>query len=105
MTPRITLLALALCATSAFAQKAPANAPTQPPLLTGQAAFTDWNQQHPGVRHKITTADLPAPNPTEAVDNGPNVVPRPINAFPIAPASFSVTLYAGGDSAPLERSA
>jgi len=105
MNPRITLLALALFTTAALAQKAPANAPSQPPLLTGQAAVTDWNQQHPGVRHKITAADLPAPNPSEAVDNGPNVVPRPINAWPIAPASFSVTLYAGGDSTPLERSA
>jgi len=105
MNLRPTLLALALCASSALAQRAPANAASQPPLLTGQAAFTDWNQQHPGVRHKITLADLPAPNPSEAVDNGPNVVPRPINAFPIAPPSFSVTLYAGGDSAPLERSA
>jgi len=105
MNPRITLLALALFTTAALAQKAPANAPSQPPLLTGQAAFTDWNQQHPGVRHKITAADLPAPNPTQALDNGPNVVPRPINAWPIAPASFSVTLYAGGDSTPLERSA
>jgi len=105
MNPRITLLALALFTTAALAQKAPANAPSQPPLLTGQAAFTDWNQQHPGVRHKITAADLPPPHPSEAVDNGPNVVPRPINAWPIAPASFSVTLYAGGDSTPLERSA
>src|ERR1700677_3601467 len=105
MNQRITLLTLALCTSAALAQKAPANALPQPPLLTGQAAYTDWAQQHPGVRHKITLADLPAPNPSEAVDNGPNVVPRPINAFPIAPASFSVTLYAGGDSTPLERSA
>ncbi len=104
MIKPITLLSLALCTTAAFAQKAPAPLPP-PPLLTGQAAFTDWAQQHPGVRHKITTADLPAPNPAEAVDNGPNVVPRPINAWPIAPSSFSVTLYAGGDSTPLERSA
>ncbi len=38
-------------------------------VLTGQAAFTDWNQQSPGIRHKITVADLPQPNPEEAVDN------------------------------------
>jgi glucose/arabinose dehydrogenase len=96
-------LLLILClTTTALAQKP---APIQTPLLTGQSAFTDWNQQRPGVRHKLTVADLPAPNPSEAVDNGPNVVPRPINAWPIAPASFSVTLYAGGDSTPLERSA
>jgi glucose/arabinose dehydrogenase len=104
MNPRITLLSLTLCATSsALAQKIPAATAPPPPLLTGQAAYTDWAQQRPGVRHKITLADLPAPDPAEAVDNGPNVIPRPINAWPIAPASFSVTLYAGGDSKPLER--
>jgi glucose/arabinose dehydrogenase len=102
MNSRTTLLALTLFASSAaFAQK-PADTPQQP-LLTGQSAFTDWAQQRPGVRHKITLGDLPAPNPAEAVDNGPNVIPRPITAWPIAPAGFSVTLYAGGDSKPLER--
>jgi glucose/arabinose dehydrogenase len=90
MNTRRTILALALCIpSSALAQKAAANAPPQTPLLTGQSAFTDWNQQRPGVRHKITVGDLPAPAPDQAVDNGPNVVPRPINA--------------GGDSKPLER--
>ena len=105
MNRHLPLLALALCSTSAFAQKIPAATAPPPPLLTGQSAFTDWNQQRPGVRHKITVADLPAPNPAEAVDNGPAVVPRPINAFPIAPAGFSVTLYAGGDATPLQRNA
>ena len=73
------------------------------PLLTGQAAFTDWNQQTPGVRHKITVADLPAPNEAEAVSNGPRLVPKPADALPTAPPGFKVTLYAGGDSAPLQR--
>jgi glucose/arabinose dehydrogenase len=72
-------------------------------VLTGQAAFTDWNQQAPGVRHRITLADLPQPNPDEAVQNQPQVVPRPANAWPIAPAGFKVTLYAGGDNAPMQR--
>jgi glucose/arabinose dehydrogenase len=75
----------------------------QAPTLTGQAAFTDWNQQQPGVRHKITVADLPAPNPEESVNNQPTVVPRPANAWPVAPPGFKVTLYAGGDAAPLQR--
>jgi glucose/arabinose dehydrogenase len=87
-------LAFALC-TTAFAQ--------QQPLLTGQAAFTNWADEHPGVRHKITLGDLPQPNPAEAVNNGPDVVPRPADAWPTAPAGFKVTLYAGGDSKPLER--
>jgi glucose/arabinose dehydrogenase len=64
---------------------------------TGQAAFADWNQQTPGARRKITVADLPAPAPSEAVNNGPTLIARPANALPIAPPGFKVTLYAGGD--------
>ena len=81
----------------------PCSASAQGTTLTGQAAFTDWNQQKPGVRHKITAADLPAPNPDESVNNQPTVVPRPQNAWPVAPPGFKVTLYAGGDNAPLQR--
>src|SRR5580698_9329384 len=73
-------------------------------VLTGQAAFTDWNHQQPGVRHKITVADLPEPKPDESVNNQPRVIPRPDGAWPVAPAGFKVTLYAGGDNAPLQRS-
>lgn len=71
---------------------------------TGQAAFADWNQQKPGARRKITVADLPAPAPDEAVNNGPHLVARPADAWPIAPAGFKVTLYAGGDFKPTEAS-
>ena len=95
----ITLLAVAAATLGTPTLKAHAQGKT----LTGQAAFTDWNQQQPGVRHKITVADLPAPNPEESVDNGPQVVPRPANAWPVAPAGFKVTLYAGGDSTPMQR--
>ena len=75
----------------------------QQPLLTGQAAFTDWNQQTPGVRHKITLADLPEPKPDEAVNNTAHVIMRPEGAWPKAPAGFKVTLYAGGDAKPMQR--
>ena len=54
------------------------------PVITGKAAFTDYTQEHPGVRRKITLADLPEPKPDESVDNGPSVVPRPEGAWPIA---------------------
>ena len=91
----VTLPALFVLALTAAAQQ---------PLLTGQSAFTDYAQQQPGVRHKITLADLPAPNPAEAVDNGPTVVPKPADAWPTAPAGFKVILYAGGDSTPMQRS-
>jgi glucose/arabinose dehydrogenase len=73
--------------------------------ITGQAAFAGYTQQKPGVRRKITVADLPDPKPSESVDNGPNLVPRPEGAWPIAPAGFTVQLYAGGDAAtPMQRS-
>jgi glucose/arabinose dehydrogenase len=62
--------------------------------ITGQAAFADYTQQHPGVRRKITVADLPAPNPDQSVDNGADLVPRPKDAWPQAPKGFKVELYA-----------
>jgi glucose/arabinose dehydrogenase len=80
----------------------PAALPAQQ-TITGQAAFADWNQQQPGVRRKITLAELPQPKPDEAVNNTPHVIPRPADAWPIAPAGFKVTLYAGGDSKPMQR--
>jgi glucose/arabinose dehydrogenase len=71
--------------------------------VTGQAAFADWNQQQPGVLRHITLADLPQPKPEEAVNNTPHLIARPKDAWPIAPAGFKVTLYAGGDAAPMQR--
>src|ERR1700759_5451038 len=73
------------------------------PLLTGDSAFTDWNQEAPGVRHKITVADLPQPKEAESAMNFPVVIPRPKDAVPVAPPGFKVTLYAGGDNGPLQR--
>jgi glucose/arabinose dehydrogenase len=80
-----------------------AQAQMQGPVLTGQAAYTDWAQEKPGVRHKITVADLPEPNPAEAVNNTAHIIPRPKDAWPVAPAGFKVTLYAGGDAVPMQR--
>jgi len=63
-------------------------------VLTGQAAFTDAAHESPGTRRHLTAADLPAPAPDQSVDNGPQVVARPANAWPIAPKGFKVELYA-----------
>src|SRR6202051_978885 len=70
------------------------------PVITGKAAFTDYSQEHPGVRRKITLADLPEPKPDESVDNGPTMVPRPEGALPVAPKGFRVELYAEGFTEP-----
>jgi glucose/arabinose dehydrogenase len=65
-------------------------------VLTGQSAFTDAAHEAPGTRRHLTVADLPEPMPEQSVDNGANVVPRPANAWPIAPKGFKVELYATG---------
>jgi len=77
-------------------------------LLPAQQAttgnvFADWSQQQPGLRHKITLEDLPPPDQAQAVNNTPHVISRPAGAWPIAPAGFKVTLYAGGDTKPMQR--
>lgn len=64
--------------------------------ITGKAAFTDYSHEVPGTLRKITVADLPAPYATESVDNGPDLVARPPDAWPKAPAGFKVDLYATG---------
>src|ERR1700733_9319788 len=69
-------------------------------VITGQAAFTDYTQEHPGVRRKITVADLPEPKEAESVDNGPSLVPRPEGAWPVAPKGFKVEMYAQGFTEP-----
>jgi len=49
---------------------------------------------------KITVSDLPKPYATKGVSNSPNVVNRPANAWPQAPAGFKVELYADGLKGP-----
>ncbi len=83
-------LAALLLVPSAFA------ADQQHPVLTGQAAFTDAAHESPGIRRHLTVADLPTPAPQESVDNGPDIVARPRNAWPIAPKGFKVELYGTG---------
>lgn len=77
-----------------------ATATAQQKTLTGQAAFTDAAHEAPGTRRHLTVADLPGPAPEQSVDNGPDLVPRPANAWPIAPRGFKVELYATGLDSP-----
>ncbi|HZZ39701.1 MAG TPA: PQQ-dependent sugar dehydrogenase [Acidobacteriaceae bacterium] len=65
-------------------------------VLTGQQAFTNYSEEHPGVRRHLTVADLPAPYATQGVDNGPDLVARPNDAWPQAPKGFKVDLYYTG---------
>ena len=90
-----TRLIILLIGTAAFVLT---EQPREP--ITGPAAFSDWTQEKPGVRRKISVSDLPKPDPAQSVRNQPHIVPRPQNAWPIAPAGFKVTLFAGGDNGP-----
>jgi glucose/arabinose dehydrogenase len=71
--------------TSTSTLKAP---PPTPP-------FTDFRYEKPGTVRKITVADLPQPYATQSSDNGPQLVARPENAWPVALPGFKVGLYAG----------
>lgn len=72
-----------------------AGTPRPGELLTGEAALGDWTTDAPGVRRKITPADLPAPFATPSVDNGPRIVPRPDGALPRLPDGFQVERFLG----------
>jgi glucose/arabinose dehydrogenase len=70
------------------------------------APFTDYRYESPGTVRKITVNDLPEPYVTKSAENGPDVVARPANAWPIALPGFKVELYAAGlDNPRLMRTA
>lgn len=65
--------------------------------LAGKTALPDdWKQDGPGVRHKITLADLPLPYTTKSAQNGPHVVRPPPGAELRVPAGFKIEEYASG---------
>jgi glucose/arabinose dehydrogenase len=87
---------------SGKAAAGPTSAPT--PEVAGtrvkgaapNAPFTDFRYEKPGTTRKITVKDLPKPYATDSAQNGAEVVERPENAWPVAPAGFKVELFAAG---------
>lgn len=65
-------------------------------FLFAASVFTDYRHEVPGAVHKITASDLPKPYATEAVDNGPHLVPRPKDVMPKALPGYKVELWATG---------
>jgi glucose/arabinose dehydrogenase len=61
-----------------------------------QAPYTDFRYEQPGKIRKITAQDLPTPYVTKSASNGPELAARPRDAWPKAPAGFSVQQYATG---------
>src|SRR5689334_15090333 len=62
--------------------------------LTGPAAFGDWRIDAPGLRFRITPADLPQPSASPSTSNPPREVARPQGVLPKAPFGFSVEVIA-----------
>src|SRR6266581_9041783 len=65
-------------------------------LLSGKAAIGDWKSDAPGVRRKITVADLPPPSSNILAINRARVVNRPAGVPLRVPSGFKIELYAEG---------
>jgi glucose/arabinose dehydrogenase len=85
---------LGLSAASLWSQAPPTSGARK--VLTGQGALGDWTTDQPGVRRRITVADLAAPFATKSAINEPRIVKRPANAWPRAPRGFRVEEFQTG---------
>ena len=72
----------------------------QPDLLQGQAAFTDWSADRPGLRRHIAPGDLPAANLAASSSNGVRIVRRAPSQKPAVPPGFEISLFADGLDGP-----
>jgi glucose/arabinose dehydrogenase len=68
--------------------------------LTGPAAYGDWRIDAPGLRFRITPADLPAAGATPSVANPPHEIARPAGANPKAPFGFAAEALVSGFDKP-----
>src|SRR5437016_9291499 len=97
--PQTLLFALALTSIPCALATAMTRADDPQPsvrVLTGREALGDWTTDAPGVRRKITVADLARPYETPSANNFPRLVARPAGAWPKAPEGFEVTAFATG---------
>jgi glucose/arabinose dehydrogenase len=69
-------------------------------IRMGKDALGDWTSDAPGVRRKITLADLATPYDTPSARNHPKLVERPEGAWPKVPEGFEVTEFATGLTGP-----
>ena len=60
----------------------------------------DWQNDHPGMRHRIRLDALPFPYATMSAGNSPRTVDRPPGAGLAVPDGFKVGLFASGLSGP-----
>jgi glucose/arabinose dehydrogenase len=60
----------------------------------------DWQNDHPGMLHRIRLENMPAPYATVSAGNSPHTMDRPAGASLSVPAGFQVKLFASGVSGP-----
>jgi glucose/arabinose dehydrogenase len=106
MTRTALLLgAILLASSSALAEPAqridePAQRVDEPALAAAPKTFGDWRIDAPGVAHKITVPDLPAPLASEPKASRSVVTPRPEGAELKTLPGFTATLVASGLTEP-----
>jgi glucose/arabinose dehydrogenase len=88
-----SILGALLACAGALAQTAPA---VQDTAVT----YGDWRIDAPGVQHKITLSDLPAPLATEPKASRSEVVPRPAGAELKTLPGFTAEIIASGLDGP-----
>ena len=92
MRANSTLFSLAVMACFSSAAASPSWADTR----VGVAAYGDWRSDAPGVRRKMTPADMPPPLASAPAANPSQIVPRPAGAAPKVPPGFAVSEFASG---------
>ena len=98
--PTRTSASIVAAAAMLIAATACSKAPPSPPAKSGDVVvFGDWHADAPGVRHKITVADLP--KPFAHISTAPTkVVPPPPGAALKVAAGFAVSLFTSGLETP-----
>jgi glucose/arabinose dehydrogenase len=92
----LVLPAMILASHGSLAQSPAAS----PPILTGTAAYGDWRSDAPGLRRRLSAAELPAPYASRSAGNAPGVVAAPRDAALQVPPGFTVRQLASGLETP-----
>jgi len=85
---------------SSLRHSAASSADAAPGLRVGRDAFGDFRADAPGVRRRMTVADLPKPFATESTRFSAKVVEPPAGAEPKLPPGFRATIFAKGLKGP-----
>jgi glucose/arabinose dehydrogenase len=93
--------ALAISALIPSSDRSLAQSPAAAPaILTGTAAYGDWRSDAPGLRRRLSPAELPAPYTNRSAGNPPGVVEPPRGAMLKVPPGFIVKRIASGLETP-----